>query len=137
MAITINSALTDKAREKIAQMLISGESFTVDTFTVSDGGHDPVNPIISLAPDPTVLELPTLTGFEFGPKSITTKRLVNIYTPVFTCVLEKAEAVGGISNIGLWATPLVGDPFLFALGNRGLSTKTDSEQWVMNISVAY
>ena len=143
MALSIVAALTDTARTKLADMLSTGRSFTVNSFVVGQGGHDPGDPATALTPNPTVTTLPQQL---FGPKSITSKNLTTPFCVQFICLLDDTEAVGPISNVGLLATinyspipgdPLVGETFLYAISNMPLQYKTHAETKTYQILVQY
>jgi hypothetical protein len=146
-AISVIATVTDIGRNRLADMTISGRGFQIVSFVVGSGGHDPNDPTIALTPDPTVSTLPSQT---FGPKLLVqnnppyTGVLVSEFCPQFTALLDYTEANGELSNIGLIAEivfseipsdPLVGSPFLFAVGNRPLITKTDNDQMTINITL--
>lgn len=143
MAQRITATLTDVARTKLADMLANGRSFIVDSFVTGEGGHNPGDPAEALTPDPSVTTLPSQT---FGPKAISSSTLASPFCVNFICDLDTVEAVGPLSNIGLYATvnyspipgdPLVGTTFLYAIGNMPLQIKTDAETKSFSISVLY
>jgi len=143
MATQVLAAVTDLGRQRLADQLITGRSFSIEDFSVGDGGHDPLNPTQALTPDPTLTILP---GQFFGPVPVTAKSLVSIFCPRFDCVLGLSDAVGPISNIGLFATinfspifgdPLVGTSFLFAIGNFPLRVKTDTETLEIRVLIQF
>lgn len=135
MSLTVVTALTDVARQRIAQSILTGKSFSVTDFSVNSAGHDPGNPTLALTPDPAAVVCPGGTPL-FGPEPIDSKTLISSFCPQFTCNLELTEAVGSISNICLIATvvfsPTPGDPdigttFLFSVGNFPLRVKTAAD----------
>ena len=135
MAITINAAITDLGRAAFADLTVNGTSFAVNEFEVGNGGHDPSNPITALTPDISLTELPGLT---FGPEPIDETSLDDLFTPTFLCVLAQNEAVGELSNIGLFATyTATSESFLFAIGNSPLRVKVDSEAVEFLVSVLF
>ena len=143
MALSVIAVVTDTARQKLADMLISGKSFQVTHFTTGNGGHDPGNPTIALTPDPTVIELPSRT---FGPKVLNDAQLISAFCPRFEGILENTEAVGELSNVGLIATmiyspipadPVIGTQFLFAVGNFPLKVKTDTDELTIRITLQF
>lgn len=146
-SVSIIAAITDIGRNKIADMTLSGRGFQIVSFVVGNGGADPGDPTVALSPDPSVSVLPALT---FGPKDLVqnnppfTGVLITPFCPKFTGLLDYTEANGPLSNVGLIArivySPIAGDPlvgteFLFAIGNRPLITKTDSDQMEINITL--
>ena len=143
MAQAVVSTITDIARSKFAEMLSIGRSFTVTTFVTGQGGHDPGDVAVALTPNPSSLTLPQQT---FGPKAITSKSLISPFCVQYQADLLDLEAVGPISNIGLIATytyspipsdPLIGQTFLFAVGNMPLQIKTDSESKTFLVQVQF
>jgi hypothetical protein len=145
MAQAIIATITDTARSKFADMLQMGRSFTITDFSTGEGGHDSGDPAIALTPDPTATSLPLQS---FGPKSIASKTLISPFCVEYLCGLNALEAVGPLSNIGLWAkftySPIPGDTlvtegktFLFAIANFPLVVKTDAETRSISIQVNY
>jgi hypothetical protein len=145
--ISLVAVVTEIGRNRIADMCISGRGFQITKFCVGNGGHDPGDPTTPLSPDPTVSTLPGLT---FGPKDLVIQNppytgiLVTPFCPQFQGLLDYTEANGEISDIGLIGkivySPISGDPllgseFLFAYGNRPLVTKSDLDQFVINITL--
>jgi hypothetical protein len=145
MAITVLAAITDQGRAAFAAMTVNGTSFIVTEFECGNGGHDPGNPIVALTPDTSLGELPQIT---FGPEPIDEASLPDdLFTPEFDCYLQTNEAVGELSNIGLLAVyndtdvneaaGLVGETFLFAIGNFPLRVKVDTEVVEFTVSVIF
>ena len=143
MAQAVVSTITDVARSKFAEMLSIGRSFTVTSFVTGEGCHDPGDPAVALTPNPSALSLRLQT---FGPKAITSKTLISPFCVEYVVDLLNLEAVGPISNIGLIATytyspipsdPLIGQTFLFAIGNMPLQIKTDSESKQFRVQVQF
>ena len=145
-AISVIAAITDVARQRMADQMISGRGFQVVSFVVGSGGHDPGDPTVAVSPDPSVQLLPLQT---FGPKAVVqnglyTGVLTTPYCPQFSGTLDYTEGNGALSNVGLIAEitsstilndPLIGTQFLYAIGNRPLVTKTDSDQMQINITL--
>ena len=141
MAISVKAAITDAGRAAFANLTVNGTSFAVTSFEVGNGGHDVGNPIIALTPDTSQGELP---GVTFGPEPVDEASLPDLFTPTFLAVLQQNEAVGELSNIGLFATypddvdpDLAGTSFLFAIGNFPLRVKVDTEIIEFLISVIF
>jgi hypothetical protein len=146
MAISVKAAITDRGRAAFANLTVTGTSFAVTEFKVGNGGHDGGNPIIALTPDTSLSELP---GVTFGPEPADESDLPDLFTPTFLCVLQQNEAVGELSNIGLYATyptdeefpsidpELAGTSFLFAIGNFPLRVKVDTEVVEFLVSVIF
>lgn len=144
MAIPIISTLTDLGRQHLADMSVNGTSFIIQTFTMGNGGHDTGNPSVALTPDPSLDYLPDQF---FGPKEIEESLFISPTCPAFNCEVTELEAVGELSNIGLWARvvwypdcehpPCLGEPFLYAVGNFPLRVKTDVDDLLLQISIQY
>jgi len=96
-------SLTDQARQIEAQQLLYGIGIRVDFFEVGDGGHDPGNPTVALPLDLGVTALP---GSFFGPEPLDKAELLTPTCPRWTAILQEGEAVGGLSDLGLFATVL-------------------------------
>lgn len=141
MAISVKAAITDRGRAAFADLTVNGTSFAVTSFKVGNGGHDVGNPIIALTPDTSLSDLP---GVTFGPEPVDEAGLPDLFTPTFLCTLQQNEAVGELSNIGLFATypedvdpDLAGTSFLFAIGNFPLRVKVDTEVVEFTVSVIF
>lgn len=143
MAQAIIATITDIARQRLAEILQNGRSFTITDFVVGSGGHDAGNVSSALSPDPTVTSLPLQT---FGPKTVTSKTLITPFCVQYICELEALDAVGPLSNLGLIATftyspiladPLIGTQFLFAIANFPQSVKTDAETRVAAVLINF
>lgn len=144
MAITVLAALTDRGRAAFADATVTGSAFVVDQFKVGSGGHDVGNPIVALTPDTSLSDIPAIT---FGPEPIDSASLpTDLFTPEFLCVLQQNEAVGELSNVGLFATFVsagtnpditVGETFLFAIGNFPLRVNVDTEVVEFTVSVIF
>jgi hypothetical protein len=138
MAISVKAAITDRGRAAFADLTVNGTAFAVVDFKVGSGGHDPGNPIVALTPDTSLGELPQVT---FGPEPVDEAGLSDLFTPTFLCILQQNEAVGELSNLGLFATyttgPNIGDSFLFAIGNFPLRVKVDTEVVEFLVSVLF
>lgn len=147
MAISVIAALTEIGRNRIADMLVSGRGFIIEQFVVGQGGHDPGDPSVPLSPNPAVAVLPGLT---FGPKLLVVQTppftgvLITPFCPSFKALLDFQEANGPVSSYGLIGrinySPILLDPllnslFLFAYGNTPLKTKTDVDQFEINITL--
>ena len=141
MSYEIIATITDKGRSAIADMLDSGLSFTITHFVTGGGGHDTSDPQVPLTPDPASITMPNQT---FGPKLLAQKIKVNQFCNRYVGFLDYNEAVGNLSNYGLVAQyiyspnpndPLIGQTFLYAVGNSPLIVKTDAETREINIEV--
>ena len=145
MAISVIATITNLGRSKIADMTISGRGFQVQQLVVGSGGHDTGDVTIAISPEPNDA---TLRQQTFGPKDLVFPApplsgiLVTPFCPTFHAFLDFTEANGPVSNYGLIARvtsslipldPLIGTTFLFAIGNTPLKTKTDGDQWDLEI----
>ena len=143
MASVLLAEISNEGRYRFADMTVNGRSFIIEQFATGEGGHDPINPTIALTPDVSVTTVPLLT---FGPKAITSKSLLSNYTAQIICDLNATEAVGPLSNIGLYArinySPIPGDPlintvFLIAIANLPMSNKLSGETRVINLIINF
>ena len=139
MAISVKAAITDRGRSAFADLTVNGTAFIVTSFKVGNGGHDVGNPIIASTPDTSLGELP---GITFGPEPVDESSLPDLFTPTFLCILQQNEAVGELSNLGLFATypddapaDLAGTSFLYAITNFPLRVKVDTEIVEFTVSV--
>ena len=103
-AISLIATITDIGRNFIANMLITGRGYQISQFVIGNGGHDPVDPITPLTPDPTVTALP---GQSYGPSYLEELDppfygiLPAPFNPQFQALLDYTDANGEISNVGL------------------------------------
>lgn len=143
MAFTVIATVTDQARNRIADSLLTGKSFRLNAFSVSDGGHSPGDPTVALAPDPTAVLCPTSTT-SYGPVAINASTLVSAFCPQLTCVLNLGDANGPVSSLCVFAEfiysetpndPDIGQSFLFAVANFPLKVKTSFDVWSFNVLV--
>jgi hypothetical protein len=142
MAYDSLAVLTNEAKRRIGEMWATGKSYQVKYFSLSSGGHNPQDPTIALAVDPT---LQTLPGNNiFGPEPIDEVQWSSDVCPIFVCRVEAGEIRGSVSSLGLWAEVVYvppGDPeevgtrFLFAIHNRPLVpfTGSDSAEFSVNV----
>ncbi len=140
---TIKTVVTDVAKKRISEMLLTGRGFQVKTFEVGEGGHDPLDINIALTPDPTVLELPKKT---FGPKAVSDIKVKGFFDLEVSVFLDVNEAVGVVSNISVIAeitsSPIPGDPemgttFLLGVANLPHRAKLDSERIRYDLTLVY
>lgn len=132
MALSLVASMTSIARAARAEMMITGKAFTITSFVVGVGGHDPGDPDIALTPDISLTSLPDQF---FGPQAISSATRDGSCIKV-KFIIESDQAVGPISNIGLIATysyspiamdPIIGTSFLFAVANFPRFYKLDGE----------
>ena len=136
MAQAIIAAITDVARSKFADMVKTGNSFSVDSYITGSGGHDPEDATIALTPDPTIIDISNKTS---DKKTIPANNIVLI-SPIcvqYQVALDLLDSVGPLSCIGLYATDKYGEVFLFAVANFPLIVKTDAERRSIFIQVNY
>lgn len=141
MAFESLAVVTNEAKRRIADMWVTGKSYKVNTFAISSGGHDPVDPTIALAIDPESTVMPGAPPI-FGPEPIDSIEYVSDFCPVFICQLEPGEVTGVVSCVALFAEivypttdPEYGTSFLFAVHNRPqlVFTGTDSATFRINV----
>lgn len=142
-AFEVVALVTNQARQREAISLKTGKSFKITHFKLGDEGHDPDDPTIALAPDPSST---TCLGDVFGPKAITDVEFVSTSCPVAICDLLESEAVAPLSAVCLIATivysPDVGDPevgttFQYAVGTFPLRVKTDLETATIRVAIQF
>jgi hypothetical protein len=134
--------VTNEGKARIAQMLADGKSFKVDSFVIGDKGHDPVNPMFALTPDPSRTGCYCTTeGIDIVSGCIFTG---SVPDPSFTVTLEKGEATGVISSICLLGTivypttdPEYGEQFLFAIANFPMRVKLPQERYVYDLTIQF
>jgi hypothetical protein len=143
MSVPILAAVTDRGRQRLADMLVTGRGFIIESFILGSGGHDPENPTITLTPDPTITSVPFAS---FGPKALAQLYFISPTCPAFDAYIDYLEGVGELSNIGLISrvitSPYADDPQLgveelFAIGNFPLRTKLDSERLTFRVSIQF
>lgn len=129
----------------MGEVLTTGKSFKVSHFAVGSGGHDPLDPITALAPDPSDTECP----LSFFVDEVDEYYYAGDFCPVFICRLEQGEAVGEISSLCLIATmvysPDPTDPevyptpiqFLFSIATMPIKVRTDTEIWSFSCGVQF
>ena len=132
---------TNEAKKYIARMRAYGTSYRFVSFGVNSGGHDPLDPRVSLAVDPTATVMPGGPPL-FGPEPIDSITWRNDFCETYVCKILPGEYQGEVSSIGLWAEivylgpsdplpPALGYQFLAAVCNRPLLVMTgvDSEEF--------
>lgn len=133
---SIITQVTNQGKQRHQNMLLTGESFQLVQFTVGQGGHDPQDPRQTLTPDPSAITLP-LENTTFSPKAFESinNQLYDGTNYQVVAELDYMDAIGPISNIGIWGkvifdgtNPIDGPIFLFSMGNFPLQVKTTSEQ---------
>ena len=133
---SIITQVTNQGKQRHKNMFLTGESFKLIHFTIGQGGHDPQDPRQTLTPDPSAIALP-LENTTFQPKVFETinNKIYDGTTYQVTAELDFMDAIGSISNIGIWGkvifdgtTPIDGPIFLFSMGNFSLQVKTTTEQ---------
>jgi len=140
--IEVTAVVTNTARQRHAQQLVTGKSFQIKYFVVGSEGHDPSDPLVALSPDPSLTELP---GTVFGEEPVDGSGYLSSTCPYWTCIVEMAEAVGAqVSSIGLVAEIIdngtdpineVGTTFLYALANMPLAVKTSNAQFTFTVGI--
>ena len=140
--------VTNNGKARIATLLASGKSFKIDKFVIGDKGHDPVNPIFAITPDPartgcycTAEGIEIIDGCIFTG-TIPEPSFASATCPIFTVTLEKGEATGVISSVCLLGTvvyptsdPEYGESFLFAIANFPMRVKLPQERYVYDLTI--
>ena len=129
-------SLTTGGRRFEAQSILFGYGAKVTHFAVGSGGHDPGTGL----PLPLNTDTDTLPGQFFGPEVVDEGILLTPTCPQWTCILQPGESVGGISDLGLYASvtyvppgsppdaPVVGSMFLYAIAYFALRYKAASSR---------
>jgi len=142
MAYDSIAVLTNEAKRRIGEGWVTGKSFQVKYFSLSSGGHNPEDPTVSLAIDPTITAMQG--AVLFGPEPIDDYQWTSDNCPIFVCNVHAGEVIGAVSSLGLWAEVLCvpsGDPepegtrFLFAVHNRPLVVFTGSDSAEFRVNV--
>jgi hypothetical protein len=147
MSFSVIAQITDAAKQRIASGLRDGKSFSVDHFVVTDGGHVPLQPTESVAPDPSATDcaVASVSGNQFGPVPISSSAMLTPFCPAFVCNLSTGDANFGISSLCLVATivssqtlddPEIGQQFLFAQANFPLKVKTPVDNFTLVVQIA-
>jgi hypothetical protein len=145
----IQAVVTNTAKERMAKNIAlqpDGGSFIVDKFVLGNGGHDPGNPAVALAPDPTLGD--TCTGEDCPSIQTTSKAITEVVyatpvCPVFKCELAQGEYVGEFSQLLLLArvtTPGAADEgeyFVFAVANSPLKVLAPVDAALFNVGVLF
>jgi len=137
--------LTNTARTNMARIATEGLNFEVLEFQAGRGGYDVADPTQATVPLAASVALidpvfPTPITYEL----IDSVEYPNNSSVAFLCRIEKAEALYGLGELGIWATiinsPLFpaenGTKFLFAIAHVPLQGKTDSHVYGWRIVVA-
>jgi len=136
LSVSLVAVLCNSGRAAVSIMLQTGRVFLITNFAVSDGGHDPLNPNLALAPDPTLTALPSLPGDPVYTEPITSISAVSQYCVQYTCDLPAGTVTGPLSNLGLigtWQDDL--SQFLFAIANFGYRVKLSTEDTTFIVQV--
>jgi hypothetical protein len=147
MAYECIAVPTNEAKQRISLMTMYGTSFRVDYFGITDKGHDPNDPRIALAVDPSDTQMPGGTPL-FGPEPIDDKILRADFCPTFVCKILQGEYTGSMSSIGLFAEivyqdpsdpdpPALGYQFLYAVCNRPLFVVIGQDAPTFNVTVFF
>ncbi len=142
MAYDSIAVITNEGKRRIGEMFETGKSYKVSYFSISSGGHNPLDPTVAMAVDPNAIALEGATLL--GPKPISSIEHVSDFCPVFVCSALAGELIGPVSSLGLWAEVVCvppGDPevpgtqFLFAIHNRPLLVFTGSDAAEFRVSI--
>jgi hypothetical protein len=131
MAYEAFAVVTNEAKQRTGEMWAYGTSFIVNSFAISNGGCDPLDPTTAIAVDPSAVVMPGAPAL--FTDAITSVTWYNDLCPTFVCTLHKGDLVGPLSCVALYAqivylgvarpagappAPLMGYQFLFAVYNR-------------------
>jgi len=142
MAYDSIAVITDEAKRRIGEGWVTGKSFQVKYFSISNGGHSATDPTVALAVDPSLTTMPG--AVLFGPEPIDDYEWTSDNCPIFVCNVEAGEVIGSVSSLGLWGelvyvppgdTEPVGTRFLFAIHNRPLVVFTGSDSAEFRVNV--
>ncbi len=142
MAFDSIAVLTDEAKRRIGEGWVTGKSFKVKYFSLSGGGHNPLDATVSLAVDPTLTAMQG--AVIFGPEPIDDFEYTSDNCPIAICNVLPGEVIGSVSSLGLWGeveyvppgdTEPVGTRFLFAIHNRPLVVFTGSDSAEFRVNV--
>jgi hypothetical protein len=142
MAYDSIAVITDEAKRRMGESWVTGKSFKVKYFSISSGGHNPLDPTVALAVDPTQTEMQG--AVLLGPAPIDGYEFSSDNCPIILCNVLPGEIIGAVSSLGLWAEveyvppgdpEPVGTRFLFAIHNRPLVvfTGSDSAEFRVNL----
>ncbi|TPG60128.1 hypothetical protein [Ewingella americana] len=128
MAYESKATLTTKGRIYRCEELVTGQAAVkIVGFCVGTQGYDPNDVSTALTPDPTAESLEN----EVFRDNYDSVEFLNLFTPVFVCVLEEAEAVGPVGEIGLLAEvvlgPDVGEVYIHAIMHTPQFNKTSDQ----------
>lgn len=138
----VTATVTNTARERHAQQLVTGKAFRILYFQIGSEGHDPADPLVALAVDPSLTALP---GLVFGDEPVDDTGYLTPQCPYWECNLERTEAVGSsVSSIALIAEIIdngsdpvdeVGTRFPYAIANMPLNVKTGSTRFEFTVGI--
>jgi len=100
LSYNVLALLTNIGKHYIAESLTTGRPVHVKYFSIGKLGHDPDDPKTALAPDPAIEEP---NGVVFGPKAVSSYYLLDRYTPVWVCTIERGDLIAETSSIFLLA----------------------------------
>jgi len=136
---------TNYYKQILSTFSITGSGYKLRYFGISASGHDPNDPSIALAVDPSATVMPGGAPL-FGPELIDEYRFQADYCAVYVCKINEAEYIGDISSIALFgeitfqndpADPLVGTQFLAAVCNRPLLSVISIDTPEFDVTILY
>ena len=145
MAYEVLAIPTNYAKQIIGTFGTTGSGYKVKYFGLSASGHDPNDPSIALAVDPSATVMPGGAPL-YGPALIDEYRFQADYCPIYVYKLASGEYVGDVSSVALWAEvthqddpsdPPVGTQFLFAVGNRPLLSLVAIDDLEFDVTVFF
>lgn len=145
--------VTNQGKARIADMLVTGKSFVVDSFVVGSNGHDPIDPSFALTPDPdrtgcycgalgAAVEAITTAGGCAYEGTVASTSFASPTCPVFHIEIPPGFATGAVSSLCLLGRivypttdPEFGTTFLFAVANFPLKFKAAGDRFVYDVFI--
>ena len=144
---SIVAALTDRARDELARLVLGEVSIQLSSFQVGRGGYQPGNPVQvqTLDPSDTALQDPVPGGADRRDFVVIEQPIgPNVVAPVCRLDPGDSDVEYGLGELGIFATYLrddttpanVGTDFLFALAHFPIISKTPTHAVVWRVIIA-
>lgn len=136
---------TNYYKQILSTFSTTGSGYKIKYFGISASGHDPNDPSIALAVDPSATVMPGGAPL-FGPELIDEYKFQADYCAVYVARIEESEYIGDLSSIGLFAEvtaqldpsdPPVGTQFLAAVYNRPLLSIISIDSPVFDCTIIF
>ena len=123
----------------------TGSGYKLSLWGLSARGHDPNDPSIALAVDPSATVMPGGAPL-YGPALIDEYRFQADYCAIYIGKLAAGEYSGDLSSVALFGEvtfqnsvddPIVGTQFLAAVGNRPLISLVSADSAEFHISLFF